>query len=61
MPQGALRQGREAAVTKAVDEWTFTNTGIGDVERVLLYALNAADEHLRLEYPEAAYRLGRQF
>lgn len=53
--------GWDAAVRKVVDEWTFTNTGIGNVEHVFLYAVNAADDNLRSEYLETAHRLGRQF
>jgi NAD(P)H dehydrogenase (quinone) len=54
-------KGWEAAVRKVLDEWTFTNTGIADVEHVFLYAVNAADENARKEYLEKAYRLGKDF
>lgn len=54
-------QGWEAAVRKVLDEWTFTNTGIGHVEHVFLYAVNAADESTRTDYLDSVYRLGKQF
>jgi hypothetical protein len=46
---------------KVVDEWTFTNPGIGNVERVMFYAVTAADDKTRREYLTTAYRLGKEF
>jgi NAD(P)H dehydrogenase (quinone) len=55
------RQGWGAALTKAVDEWTFINTGIQNVEHVFLYAVNAADEETRAKYLQKAFVLGKDF
>jgi NAD(P)H dehydrogenase (quinone) len=55
------RQGWQAALTKVLDEWTFTNTGIENVGHVFLYAVNAADEATREGYLQKARGLGQEF
>jgi NAD(P)H dehydrogenase (quinone) len=55
------RQGWGSALTKVVDEWTFINTGIQNVDHVFLYAVNAADEKTRAEYLRRAFLLGKDF
>jgi NAD(P)H dehydrogenase (quinone) len=55
------RQGWQAALTKVLDEWTFTNTGIENVEHVFLYAVDAAGEETRKTYLQKVRRLGRDF
>lgn len=54
-------QGWEAAVRKVLDEWTFTNTGIGNVDHVFLYAVNAADDITRKGYLADVHQFGKQF
>jgi NAD(P)H dehydrogenase (quinone) len=49
------------AMNKAVDEWTFSNPGIANVQRVMFYGLNAADDETRKTHLETAYRLGKTF
>jgi hypothetical protein len=46
---------------KVVEEWTFTNPGKGNVERVMFYAVTAANGETRREYLMTAYRLGKEF
>ncbi len=55
------RQGWGTALTKVVDEWTFTNTGTPDVDHVFLYAVNAADDKTRERYLQTVFRLGKEF
>lgn len=55
------REGWGAMVRKLVDEWTFTNAGIANVEHVFLYAVNAADDRKREDYLREVSRLGREF
>lgn len=54
-------QGWQAAVTKILDEWTFTNTGIAKVDHVFLYAVNSVDQATRQIYLQVALRLGQAF
>lgn len=54
-------QGWQGAVTKILDEWTFTNTGIANVEHVFLYAVNSVDQATREAYLQKALRLGQAF
>jgi len=54
-------EGWGPAMNKSVDEWTFSNPGITNVQRVMFYGLNAADEATRKKHLETAYRLGKEF
>lgn len=54
-------EGWGPAMSKSVDEWTFSNPGIGKVQRVIFYAVNAADDATCTGYIEKAFRLGRDF
>lgn len=55
------QEGWGPAMHKSVDEWTFSNPGIANVQRVMFYGLNAADEATRKKYLETAYQLGKEF
>ena len=56
-----LNEGWGPAMAKTVDQWTFSNPGIANVQRVMFYGLNAADEATRKKHLETAYRLGREY
>jgi putative NADPH-quinone reductase len=54
------QEGWGPTMYKSVGEWTFSNPGIANVQRVMFYGLNAADEATRNTHLETAYRLGKE-
>jgi NAD(P)H dehydrogenase (quinone) len=50
-----------AAIERLVDEFGFRYPGIGTVEHIYFYAVQAVDDEARRGYLQQAYRLGHEF